>query len=328
MTPPAQRLVCATRDRALFSSSGGGSSGGSINSGGSGGGSSSNRDDGGRALLAGGVWAELRSWARFLAPLGAFKAVYYPTPPAVARAMLRLARVGPGDTVFDLGCGDGRILVAAAEMGAAKCVGIEVRGGGGGGGGRARVPRAPRSLPPHRAHAPTSAPISLLSQKHTLARKRPTRYQLDADLVAAAHTNVAAAGLAPPRVSVVHGDAAAADLSGASVVALYLSARGNRDLLAAAGGALRPGARVVSHYFPVEGWGDRLAARDVSAGVELFLYRVPDAGAAQGAASSGGGAGSSSSEDSSSGVGGADKGSSGSRGGGDDGGAAGRVTKR
>jgi hypothetical protein len=76
-------------------------------------------------------------------------------------------------------------------------------------------------------------------------------------------------------VSIVHGDAAAADLSGADVVALYLSAAGNRDLLGAAGGRLRPGARVVSLYFPVDSWEGRLAARDTGAGIDIYLYAVP-----------------------------------------------------
>lgn len=41
-----------------------------------------------------------------------------PPPPAVLPALLDFAHVGPGDVVFDLGCGDGRVLCAAAERGA------------------------------------------------------------------------------------------------------------------------------------------------------------------------------------------------------------------
>ena len=47
------------------------------------------------------------------------------TPPEVVDAMLELAGVGPGDVVYDLGCGDGRLVVAAARAGA-RAVGIEV----------------------------------------------------------------------------------------------------------------------------------------------------------------------------------------------------------
>jgi SAM-dependent methyltransferase len=50
---------------------------------------------------------------------------YEPTPPEVVRAMLDLAGVGPGDVVYDLGCGDGRIVIEAARRGA-RGVGVDV----------------------------------------------------------------------------------------------------------------------------------------------------------------------------------------------------------
>jgi ubiquinone/menaquinone biosynthesis C-methylase UbiE len=40
--------------------------------------------------------------------------------------MLEVARVGPGDTVYDLGAGDGRIVVAAAQRFGARAVGVEL----------------------------------------------------------------------------------------------------------------------------------------------------------------------------------------------------------
>jgi ubiquinone/menaquinone biosynthesis C-methylase UbiE len=40
--------------------------------------------------------------------------------------MLELADVKPGDVVFDLGCGDGRVLITAAQRYKAKGVGIEL----------------------------------------------------------------------------------------------------------------------------------------------------------------------------------------------------------
>ena len=50
------------------------------------------------------------------------------SPPGVVERMLRLADVGPSDIVFDLGCGDGRILIAAVESFRAKeAVGYEIR---------------------------------------------------------------------------------------------------------------------------------------------------------------------------------------------------------
>jgi len=51
---------------------------------------------------------------------------YLSTPPAVVDAMLRVADVKPGEIVYDLGCGDARILVAAARDFGALGVGIEL----------------------------------------------------------------------------------------------------------------------------------------------------------------------------------------------------------
>jgi len=43
--------------------------------------------------------------------------VFVPTPPEVVAKMLELAHVTKDDVVYDLGCGDGRIVVAAAKLG-------------------------------------------------------------------------------------------------------------------------------------------------------------------------------------------------------------------
>ena len=51
---------------------------------------------------------------------------YEPTPPTVVSAMLRLAAVTSSDRVYDLGCGDGRVVIAAARMHGAFGVGIDV----------------------------------------------------------------------------------------------------------------------------------------------------------------------------------------------------------
>jgi 16S rRNA A1518/A1519 N6-dimethyltransferase RsmA/KsgA/DIM1 with predicted DNA glycosylase/AP lyase activity len=56
-------------------------------------------------------------------------APYVPSQPEVVRKMLQMALVGPDDVVYDLGCGDGRILLMAVkEFGAKKSVGYELRG--------------------------------------------------------------------------------------------------------------------------------------------------------------------------------------------------------
>jgi SAM-dependent methyltransferase len=51
---------------------------------------------------------------------------YSPTPHHVVVALLRLAGVGPQDTVYDLGSGDGRIVIAAARDFGARAVGVEI----------------------------------------------------------------------------------------------------------------------------------------------------------------------------------------------------------
>ena len=51
---------------------------------------------------------------------------YEPTPMPVVRAMLELAEVGPGDVVMDLGSGDGRFVIMAAQEFGARGIGVEI----------------------------------------------------------------------------------------------------------------------------------------------------------------------------------------------------------
>ena len=53
-------------------------------------------------------------------------AIFVPTPHDVVAKMLKLADVKPTDTVFDLGSGDGRIVIAAAKTYRAKAIGLEL----------------------------------------------------------------------------------------------------------------------------------------------------------------------------------------------------------
>jgi protein-L-isoaspartate O-methyltransferase len=52
-------------------------------------------------------------------------APYYPTPETVVDRMLQLAAVKPGEKMFDLGSGDGRIVIMAAQKYKADAAGIE-----------------------------------------------------------------------------------------------------------------------------------------------------------------------------------------------------------
>jgi precorrin-6B methylase 2 len=52
---------------------------------------------------------------------------YVPTLPEIVDEMLRLANVGRDDVVYDLGCGDGRLVIAAVKkFGAKRGVGIDI----------------------------------------------------------------------------------------------------------------------------------------------------------------------------------------------------------
>jgi len=67
--------------------------------------------------------------ARFAAdtpPQIVINAPYVTTPPHVVDRMVKLAGITRDDVVYDLGCGDGRIVIAAARMGAARGVGIDL----------------------------------------------------------------------------------------------------------------------------------------------------------------------------------------------------------
>ena len=51
---------------------------------------------------------------------------YEPTPVDVAQAMLQLGRVRAGDVVYDLGCGDGRIVISAVRQHGARGVCVDI----------------------------------------------------------------------------------------------------------------------------------------------------------------------------------------------------------
>jgi tRNA G37 N-methylase Trm5 len=53
-------------------------------------------------------------------------APYVPTPHEVVSRMLELAEIKPGDVLYDLGSGDGRIVVAAAKKFGIRAVGFEI----------------------------------------------------------------------------------------------------------------------------------------------------------------------------------------------------------
>ncbi|KAG2440271.1 hypothetical protein HXX76_004383 [Chlamydomonas incerta] len=166
---------------------------------------------------------EMRTWLRCMLPYTPYVAPFYPTPDSVINRVLDLTSVRAGDTVYDLGCGDGRVLLAAARRGA-----------------------------------------------------RAVGYELDPELVRDAVESARKASLAH-LIKVVKADAASADVSDASVIALYLSDHGNSRLLKSVQVTLKPGTRVASFYFPVglPGWQERLLTKDSADGLNVYVYNAP-----------------------------------------------------
>ncbi len=68
------------------------------------------------AMLA---WQEPARNPNILAP-------YYPTPELVVQKMLEFGELKPGETMFDLGSGDGRIVFMAAKQFQANAIGVEL----------------------------------------------------------------------------------------------------------------------------------------------------------------------------------------------------------
>ncbi|HTT73740.1 MAG TPA: class I SAM-dependent methyltransferase [Thermoplasmata archaeon] len=78
------------------------------------------------AYVAIGLFALSAAAIYFVFVSFAFGAGYEPTYRRAVEAMLRLAEVGPRDTVFDLGAGTGAIVFRAARVYRARAVGIEI----------------------------------------------------------------------------------------------------------------------------------------------------------------------------------------------------------
>ena len=53
-------------------------------------------------------------------------AIHVPTPPEIVAKMLEAARVDKDDLLYDLGCGDGRIIIAAASKYGCRAVGYDI----------------------------------------------------------------------------------------------------------------------------------------------------------------------------------------------------------
>lgn len=144
---------------------------------------------------------------------------YVPTSYKVVDAMLKLADVKPGDVVYDLGCGDGRIVVTAA-----KKYGATGKG-----------------------------------------------YDIDPKRIAEANDNARNAGVTD-KVKFVNANLFETDLSGASVITMYLLPTVNMKLRPKIM-ALKPGTRIVSHAFNMGDWKpEKVEQVD---GATIYFWTVP-----------------------------------------------------
>jgi SAM-dependent methyltransferase len=126
---------------------------------------------------------------------------YVPTPIEVVDRMLEFGTVKKADIVYDIGSGDGRVIIQAAKKYGAKGVGIE----------------------------------------------------MDPPLVELARRNAKQEGV-DHLVEFRQGDALIADVSGATVITLYMLPSFNERLKPVLERQLKPGTRVVVHDYPIEGW--------------------------------------------------------------------------
>jgi SAM-dependent methyltransferase len=151
-------------------------------------------------------------------------APFDPTPTDVVERMLMLAALKKDDVVYDLGAGDGRVVIAAARKYGVKAVGFEI----------------------------------------------------DAGLVKLAREQVKKENL-HNLVEIRQQDFLTADLSGASVVTLYLSYDGNAIVKPLLRSQLNPGARVVSYTFDMGDWQPKIAEtyRDNAGNAHaLYLWEI------------------------------------------------------
>jgi SAM-dependent methyltransferase len=142
-------------------------------------------------------------------------AIFLPTPYDVVEKMLSIADIREGDVLYDLGSGDGRIIIGAAELGA-QGVGIE------------------------------ADPIRVLWSR-LRAWRNPNH----------------------DRLRVIWGDFFNTSVSEATVVTVYQGESINNRLREKFESELRPGSRVVSFSFKIEGW--ELVKKHPNANVYLYI---------------------------------------------------------
>jgi hypothetical protein len=148
---------------------------------------------------------------------GVVGAPWLPTPNNRVRSMLEIAEVTSNDILYDLGSGDGRIIVMAGRDFGATSVGIEID------------------------------PLRLMWSRLKIWRHR-----------------------LKDKVRVIRGNFFSVDISDATVVTLYQGYIINKKIRDKLDKELKPGTRVVSYRFILDGWTPFLIDEERS----IYLYFV------------------------------------------------------
>jgi len=154
--------------------------------------------------------------AWFFYPL-LFGAVWQPTPMAIIRKMLMMAEVSPYDILYDLGSGDGRIVITASKEFGATAIGVEID------------------------------PILVFISRMRIKKKR-----------------------LESKVRIIHGNFFKNDITGATIVTVFLRQGVNNALKEKLKSELDKGAKVVSHVHKFEGWEPVKTDEEF----QIFLYLV------------------------------------------------------
>lgn len=149
---------------------------------------------------------------------------YQPTPHEAVEIMLRLADVKKSDVVYDLGCGDGRIVIAAAKKTGCRAYGFDID------------------------------PVMVKKSRENVRKEKLEKL-----------------------VTIKQQDIFDLDLSNASVVTLYLLPEINVALIPQLE-KMKPGSRIVSHLFDMEGVEPDVEAtvyREGGKNSKLYLWTTP-----------------------------------------------------
>ena len=144
------------------------------------------------------------------------------TPIPVAREMLILGELKPGETVFDLGCGKGDLLFIVAEEFKARAIGIE-----------------------RQNYLVKDIKDKICSQQYE------------------------------NKIRVIEGDLFEQDLSSADLITLYLYPSMMEKLRTKLDKELKPGTRVVSLIYKIDGWKPLKEKHVEYAGIDnrIYLYK-------------------------------------------------------